>query len=395
MSAAILSAHAVFWISFGLIVYTYFVYPVILFVCYALAQLRTDLRYLLSRMDRRVSSLVDGDLPGVTFVIPAYNEEKHLRQKITNLQEIDYPGERLQIIFVSDGSTDSTNEILASVSNGSFEVVKLAQRGGKANALNEAVTRARHDILVFSDASTLFAPDAVRKLVRHFADRSVGVVCGALRFQASSESRQTEGVYWKYESILRLMEGRLGTTLTASGAVYALRREAYIPLAPGTVLDDFVTPVNARKQGYRVLYDPEAVALDFAPSSVKGEFARRVRLAVGSFRSLGDFLRAPLPGFTRFAFISHKLMRWVVPILLVALLFANIFLLRQHFYQALLLLQVIFYAWAAAGFLFQEQMRRVRFGGIGYFILAMNLAFLVGLYRCLIGRKEATWQRVS
>ncbi|MGB8673974.1 MAG: glycosyltransferase, partial [Candidatus Acidiferrales bacterium] len=178
MSAAILSAHAVFWISFGLIVYTYFVYPVILFVCYALAQLRTDLRYLLSRMDRRVPSLVDGDLPGVTFVIPAYNEEKHLQQKITNLQEIDYPGERLQIIFVSDGSTDSTNEILASVSNRSFEVVKLAQRGGKANALNEAVTRARHDVLVFSDASTLFAPDAVRKLVRHFADRSVGVVCG-------------------------------------------------------------------------------------------------------------------------------------------------------------------------------------------------------------------------
>lgn len=387
-------ARSVFWICLGLIGYTYFVYPLILFVCYALAQLRTDLRYLLARRDRRVSALDAEELPGVTFVIAAYNEEENLRQKIANLREVDYPTGKLQIVIVSDGSTDATNEILNSVSDAHFEIVELPQRGGKASALNVAVSRAYHDLLVFSDASTLFAPDAVRKLVRHFADSSVGAVCGALRFQANAESQQTEGVYWKYESMIRLMEGRLGATLTASGAIYALRRDAWLPLAPGTVLDDFVVPVNARQQGYRVLYDPEAVALDFAPASIKGEFARRVRLAVGSFRSLGEFLRARLPGFTRFAFFSHKLMRWIVPQLLLGVLVSNIFLLHRRFYLVFFGLQMAFYAWAAAGYLFQERMRRVRFAMMGYFLLAMNLAFLVGLFRVLTG-KEATWHRVS
>lgn len=389
-STLLLSA---FWICFSLIVYTYFVYPLILFVCYALAQLRTDLLYLLARRDRRVSAMA-GESLAVAFVIAAYNEERNLRQKIANLRELDYPTSKLQIVIVSDGSTDTTNQILATVTDPHFEIVELPQRGGKASALNVAVSRARHDLLVFSDASTLFAPDAVRKLARHFGDRSVGAVCGALRFQANAESQQTEGVYWRYESMIRLMEGRLGATLTASGAIYALRREAWLPLAPGTVLDDFVVPVNARRQGYRVLYDPEAVALDFAPSSIKGEFARRVRLAVGSFRSLGDFLRAPLPGFARFAFVSHKVMRWIVPQLLVGMLVCNIFVLHHPFYLAFFSFQMAFYAWAAAGYLFQERMRRVRFAMMGYFLLAMNLAFLVGLFRVLT-KREVAWERVS
>jgi len=387
-------ALSAFWICFSLIVYTYFIYPLILFVCYALVQLRTDLYYILTRRDRRVSAMDEEELPGVTFVIAAYNEEQNLRQKIANLGEVDYPTGKLQIVIVSDGSTDATNQILATITDPQFEIVELPQRGGKASGLNVAASLARHDLLVFSDASTLFAPDAVRKLVRHFVESSVGAVCGALRFQANAESQQTEGVYWKYESMIRLMEGRLGATLTASGAIYALRREAWLPLAPGTVLDDFVVPVNARRQGYRVLYDPEALALDFAPSSIKGEFARRVRLAVGSFRSLGEFLRAPLPGFTRFAFFSHKLMRWIVPQLLLAMLISNIFVLQHRFYLVFFGFQMAFYAWAAAGYLFQERMRRVRFAMMGYFLLAMNLAFLVGLFRVLTG-KEATWQRVS
>jgi len=250
-------------------------------------------------------------------------------------------------------------------------------------------------VLVFSDGSTLFEDDALRNLVRHFSNPKVGAVCGALKFAANNESQQTEGVYWKYESALRLMESRLGATLTASGAIYALRREAWIPLSTDTVLDDFVTTINARKQGYTVLYDPEAVALDFAPSSVKGEFARRVRIAMGSFRSLGKFLSASLPGFTRIAFISHKLLRWFVPLLLLGIFFSNLFLVRQDLYAAFFVLQAAFYTWAAVGFIFQRPLRRIRFALIGYFLLAMNVAFLVGMYRCLTTRKGATWQRVN
>ena len=134
-------------------------------------------------------------------------------------------------------------------------------------------------------------------LVRHFLNPDLGAACGTLRFEATTASRQTEGIYWRYESILRLMESRLGATLTSSGAFYALRREAWVPLPKETILDDFIVSVNVRKQGYGVVYDPEAVAFDFAPSTVQGEFSRRVRIAMGSFASLNELVRAPLPGF--------------------------------------------------------------------------------------------------
>jgi cellulose synthase/poly-beta-1,6-N-acetylglucosamine synthase-like glycosyltransferase len=384
----------IFWTSTFLLFYAYFFYPLILFVAYSFVQFRRDIDYLSRRSDRRVRPNEEQDLPAITMIVPVYNEEEHLAEKIRNIAETNYPADKVQVIFVSDGSTDRSNEILSRIKQLNVEII-FKSRGGKPTALNAATERAKNAILVFSDGSTLFEVGALRNLVRHFSNPKVGAVCGALKFAANELSQQTEGVYWKYESVLRLMEARLGATLTASGAIYALRRDAWIPLSAETVLDDFVTTVNARKQGYDVLYDPEAVALDFAPSSVKGEFARRVRIAMGSFRSLGEFLHAPLPGFTRFAFISHKLLRWIVPLLLLAIFFSNVFLIRHYFYQLFFVLQVAFYAWAAAGFIFQKHLRRIRFALIGYFLLAMNLAFLVGLYRCLTTRREATWQRVS
>jgi cellulose synthase/poly-beta-1,6-N-acetylglucosamine synthase-like glycosyltransferase len=364
-------------------------------VAYSLAQLSSDVRYLLRRQDRRVLDLQEDAAPDISLLIPAYNEGAHILEKIANLREMDFPPQKLQIIFVSDGSTDGTNEILQGLTDPNIELIVLPHRSGKATALNQAVLRARHDFLVFSDASTLFAPDALRKLSRHFEDARIGAVCGALRFKASAESQQTEGVYWKYESMIRLMEGRLGATLTASGALYALRREAYRPLDPRTVLDDFVIPMNARKAGYQVLYDPEATAIDHAPESVRGEFARRARLATGSFRSLLFLLRVPMGGFGRFAFVSHKLLRWILPLLLCVLLISNVALLRGAFYFAFGLFQVFFYMWAGFGFAFRERMKRVRYGLLAYFVLAMNFAFLLGLFRSLTRRDEATWQRIS
>jgi cellulose synthase/poly-beta-1,6-N-acetylglucosamine synthase-like glycosyltransferase len=195
--------------------------------------------------------------------------------------------------------------------------------------------------------------------------------------------------------MIRLMEARLGATLTASGAVYALRREAYLPLDPKTVLDDFVIPMNARRGGYRVLYDPEATATDFAPEGIKGEFTRRVRLATGSFASLMFLLRVPMGGFGRFAFISHKLLRWILPLLLCTLLISNAALVRQSAYAVFGLLQLSFYVWAGLGYLLRERMQGVQFVLLPYFLLAMNFAFLVGLFRCLTKQEEVIWQRVS
>ncbi|MGH9735299.1 MAG: glycosyltransferase family 2 protein [Candidatus Acidiferrales bacterium] len=385
----------IFWLSIAVILYTYFIYPVILLVCFAIAQLRTDLRYLLKRADRRVGRLASTEVPGVTFIVPAYNEEKHLPAKLANLRALDYPRERLQVIIVSDGSTDGTNAILDKVQDAWIEPVILSQRGGKANALNCAAARASHDLLVFSDAGTMFEPDAVRKLVRHFANPQIGAACGALRFQASAESQQTEGVYWKYESALRLMESRLGASLNASGAVYALRRDAYQPLPQGAVLDDLLVPMNARKMGYRVIYDPEAIATDYAPENIRGEFARRVRIAAGSFQALPELMRMRLTGYTAFSFYSHKLLRWLLPFFLIALLVSNGFLIGRTFYTGVATAQVLFYVWAILGGAFSEQLKRVRYGLIGHFLVAMNAAFLVGFFRYLKNRHSIEWQRVS
>jgi cellulose synthase/poly-beta-1,6-N-acetylglucosamine synthase-like glycosyltransferase len=385
----------VFWGSFLLVAHTYLLYPIALFLAYSLVQIRRDWHYLRSRRDTRSPTQDSTQLPSVTLIIAAHDEEVRLPAKLDNLRRLDYPRDRLEVIVVSDGSTDATNKILREATDAGLRCFFLSTRQGKSNALNHAVGQARHDILIFSDAATLFAPNAVRKLARHFGDPSVGVVCGSLQFEASAESRQTEGVYWTYESMLRLMEARVGATLTASGAIYALRRVCYLQLSPETVLDDLVIPMNARKLGYRVLYDPEAVGKDFAASSVAGEFTRRVRLATGSFRALGQIVRSQLDPVTAFAFFSHKFLRWILPFLLIAMLASSGLMWSRPIYRIALLGQLAFYLWATLGFLFRERMQGVRYGLFAYYLLAIHLAFLVGFVRFLSRSKETAWQRVS
>ena len=245
---------ALFWASLLLVAHTYLLYPAVLFVAYGVAQLRRDCRYLARGSDRRCRDLSDDELPPVSLVIPAHNEEEGLPAKLANLAELDYPADRLEIVFVSDGSSDRTNPILAQAERPGLRSIEIASRAGKASALNRGVAEASHEVIVFSDASTLFARDAVRKLVRHFGNPQVGVACGTLRFQGNAEFQRTEGVYWRYEKALRVMESRLGATLTASGAIYALRRAAWRPLKADVMIDDFVVPFNARRLGYQGAY---------------------------------------------------------------------------------------------------------------------------------------------
>jgi cellulose synthase/poly-beta-1,6-N-acetylglucosamine synthase-like glycosyltransferase len=383
-----------FWTCLLLVAHTYFLYPLFLVCASALVQVGRDWRYLRTRRDRRPRT-TPGVLPSVTIVIPAYNEEGRLPGKLANLHAIDYPRDRLEVIFVSDGSTDGTNDLLRAVEDPAIQVLVLAARSGKCNALNHAVAAARHDVLVFSDAATLFAPDAIRALVRHFPDPRVGAVCGALEFEATPESSKTEGVYWGYESMLRLMESRLGITLVASGAIYAVRRSCYPPLPADTLTDDLVVPLAVRRLGFRVLYDPEARATDFAASNVAGEFTRRVRVATGSFRCLRDLVRTPMSPLTAFAFFSHKLLRWVLPFLLLGLLASSVALRGDPFYRAVLIAQLLFYLWATLGFLGRRRMQEIRYALFAYYLLAIHLAYLVGFLHFLGGRREATWQRVG
>ena len=388
-------AVVLFWLCLTFVLYPYVLYPLMLFVAYSLTQAWRDLRYLAQGRSRRTKTPAAHELPAISLIIPAYNEERVLRQKMENLRRLDFPVERTQVIFVSDGSTDNTNAILESITDANIECILLPERQGKANALNQAVAQARHPILVFCDASTLFEPDALAKLVRHFSDPTVGGVCGAVAYEANADAQQTEGVYWKYESMLRGMEARMGAILNASGAIYALRRECYPALPVSTIIEDFIIPMNARKLGYSVLYDPEAVALEFPASNVSGEFTRRVRLAMGSFRAIGSLIRVPWRGFTPFALVSHKLLRWAVPFFLIGLLLTSAVLSGAWFYRMALLAQIIFYVWASLGFFFYTTMRRIRYGLIAYFWAALHLAFLVGFIRCFVDSERPEWQKVS
>ena len=395
MSAFANIPRSLFWASFGLVCYTFFIYPVVLFFFYVGFQVYRDILYLWDRLERRVSRADLRELPEVTIVIAAYNEEFHLPGKIANLRQTAYPTDKLQIVIVSDGSTDRTNEILNSISEPFVDVVLLPQRSGKPMALNCGIKYAKHDILVFSDASTLFSPNAVSTLVRHFSDATIGVVCGSVQLVGSEESERTEGTYWRFERVLRLMEARLGATLNASGAIYALRRKCFVPLRAADLIDDFLIPMNARKFGYKVIEDPEAVATDFSTDTVKGEFTRRARLAVGSFRALRKMELASLRGFTGFAFVSHKLFRWFLPFLLLAMLTGNVFLLGSPFYRATFVGQIAFYLWGSLGFMFHEQLKKVRFALLAYFLLTVHAAFLVGFWRCCFGEPKITWERAN
>jgi cellulose synthase/poly-beta-1,6-N-acetylglucosamine synthase-like glycosyltransferase len=390
-----IGAKFIFWASFFLIAYAYFLYPILLFQIYVLAQVRRDWNFLSKRVDRRTRNLSGEALPAVSMVIPAFNEEAHLAEKIANLHTVNYPAGKLEVIFVSDGSTDGTNEILKARGKPEWRLILLPERGGKSNALNQAVRQARNEILIFSDASTLFSPDALQKLARHFSDPQIGVVCGSLQFRGTTESKHTEAIYWKYESMLRLMEARIGATLTASGAIYALRRECYLPLDSDTLIEDFVIPMNARGAGYKVLYDPEVTATEFAASTIEGEFARRVRLAVGSFRALGTLLRVRLDPMTYLAFISHKVLRWMVPFLLISLGLSNAWIGGHGFFGVILAAQICFYAWACLGFFAHNNRRPQRILLLGYYLAAMNAAFLVGFVRVALRRDQTIWQKVN
>ena len=384
-----------FWTCLFFLGYAYFLYPACLFLMYVAAQAWRDLKYIASDDERRATNRCEENLPCVSMIVAAFNEEKDLPRKLQNVRELDYPADRIQVIIVSDGSTDRTNDILRSVSASNVEAVILAENRGKANALNSGTERAQHDIFILTDTSTVFDRQAVRNLVRHFSDPSVGTVCGTVRLEGSKESQNTEGAYWKYDRALRMMEGRLGATIVATGAIYAIRRKCFVPLDPSTILDDLIIPMNTRRAGLRIVHDPEAVAQEFSAESVANEFTRRVRLAVGSFRALPTLLTLPLDFVSAWALFSHKFLRWLVPFLLAGLLVSSTLLARHTIYRIALILQIGFYLWAGLGYLFRSQLRSVRFALVGYFLLTMHLAFVVGLYRYLFRDQRASWERVA
>ena len=367
-----------FWSSLSLIFFAYGGYPIFLYVW----------ARFWPRPVRRGSVL-----PSVTILIAVRNEEIWLPSKLQNLAQVDYPADRLQIVVVSDGSTDATNTILAAWNNPALCVVTLSDHGGKATALNHGVAAAQGEVIVFTDARQTIASDALKNLVANFADPAVGCVSGELTIcQAGAAAAEGVGLYWRMEKKIRHWEGLAGSTVGATGALYAVRRNLILPLPPGTILDDVYIPLQVVRQGQRVVFEPRALAFDPFTPDPKQEFRRKLRTLVGNYQLLQLapwVLTRPNP--LRWQFVCHKLLRLLVPFALVGM-FVSTLWLGNDLYKLALVLQLTFYTLAALG------LSRAKFGlvsrlsDISLAFLVLNAAAAVAFVYFITGRK-AIWSR--
>ena len=373
---------AVFWVALFLVVYTYLIYPVLL--------------WLLGAGRKMPEYAPLSEWPTASLIIAAHNEEAVLRAKLENALATDYPAERLDIIVVSDASTDGTDRIAAEFAERGVRLHRQETRGGKTEAQNAGVRLARGQFLAFSDANSMYAPSALKRLLAPFADERIGCVCGELQYANPDEqgAGKGEGLYWRYERFLKRRESLLSSTLGANGAIYALRRELFVELR-GDIISDFVAPLHAWRRGFRIAYEPTAVATEYSSVRFGDEFHRRRRIVSRSLYGLWTEVGVLNPFahfFFAFQMSSHKLLRWLVPVWLLVVLAVNVPLAANEYYGLLLALQVAFYGLAALGLLLPERLGRYWLFYVPAYFTATNLGTLLGLLSFLTGRRHRVWQ---
>ncbi len=372
-----MTAQLIFWICLAIPAYAYVGYAVVLLL----------LRTVAAKSVRKKPFE-----PSVTLLIPAYNEAGVIVRKIENSLALDYPEDRLEIVIASDGSTDGTAELAHGAhAGGRIRVLAYPANRGKVATLNDVIRELHTDVIVFSDAASMLAPDAVRQLTANFADSEVGAVSGryVLAQAEAAKIGRSEDVYWKYETWLREQESCLGSTLGAHGHLYAIRRELYPFPPPGTINDDYVIPLSILAKGHRVLYDPAAVGGEEA-GEMTG-FGRRVRIMTGNVQQLRSltWLLKPFRPLPLFFFLSRKVSRLMVPFALPAAFIANLTLLHSRFYLALLIAQIAFYALALLGAVWKLRPRILL---LPYYFCMINLAAFFGFYYAFAGRRRVVWK---
>lgn len=385
-----------FYISVFLIFYTYLFYPLLLIFISSTKQAVKDTSFVFKKEDRRSRMC---KFPEITVVIAAFNEEKCIADRINNLLALDYPKEKLTFLIASDGSTDKTNEIISEFDHPSLQIYCFDDNRGKINVLNELVSQVVTPFCVFSDANTMFEKDALQHLVTHFESENIGAVCGELHLIDPFSGDNKDNLYWKYEQALKFHESRLNALLGANGAIYAIRTETYIPLPADTIIDDFCIVMNIAKKGYSVLYAPAAKAVEEIAPDLSEESTRRVRIGAGNYQAMMrlGWLLNPFQGYRFFSYLSHKVLRWFVPhLMIIALICNTILAIDYDFYRYILLLQVIFYVMAVVGLNikprggFMSQVLQL----IAFFV-SMNFSLLRGFLKFLNKNLSATWESTS
>ncbi|MFP4162467.1 MAG: glycosyltransferase family 2 protein [Chitinispirillaceae bacterium] len=371
-----------FWISLAMIAYSYFCYPFFLAV-------------LTRFFDRPVKSR-DEYLPEVGVLVPAYNEEKVIRRKVENILSIDYPPEKISVWVGSDCSDDSTEEIVREIKDSRVHLWRAPSRGGKTGIVNRLAPQIQCDIILFTDANTMHQKNCLRAMVRHFADPQVGGVAGHIEHITTEGDENAETMYRIFESKQKYLEGRLHSTISAFGGFYAVRKKLFQPIPENAYSnDDVLIPMNVIRQGYRIIYEMDAVSEEDVSNEVSSEFQRRVRIGAGNFQAffwLVDFFN-PFRGWPSFCYISHKVTRWFSPFFIfTSFLSCSVlaFLGNMEVYRFLLVCSMIF---TVSGLLHHHLPLRIN-RHVFYFF-AMNFALLLGFFRFAGGIRSAVWKRTE
>lgn len=375
-----------FWGSLGLIFYTYLIFPLLVI----LRGLAWPKRYRIQE---------PGTLPVVSVVIAAYNEEKAIAEKLDNILSLDYPADRLEVVIASDGSTDRTDAIVRRYEDRGIKLLSLP-RLGKAGALNAAVSASKGEILVFSDANSMYKSDAIRSLVRPFADPTVGGVAGNQRYlkkKGVADAGAGERSYWNFDRILKQFESSAGNAIAATGAIYAIRRSLFEPVMEG-VTDDFFTSTSVIAQGYRLVFAPDAVAYESVAGTSGMEFGRKVRVITRGLRAVlvarRELLNPFRYGFYAIQLFSHKVLRRIIVYPLLVMFLVNPFLWQSGpFYQLAMLGQLGFYSLALMGFVLDgTRLGRRKIFALPFYFCLVNAAVLVASLNIIRGQQIKRWE---
>lgn len=383
------------WLSLFIVVYTYVGYGFLLYFI-------IKIKRIIKGKPKTVEADLD-NLPTCTLVVAAYNEEDFIRQKIADTLKLKYPAGKLKLLFITDGSTDKTPEILAEYPQ--IELMHQAGRAGKIAAIHRAMENVHTEVTVFTDANTFLNADSLINLCKHYADPTVGAIAGEKRVhidESADASAAGEGFYWKYESTLKKWDSELYSVVGAAGELFSVRTELYQPVSANTLLDDFMISMLIAQQGYRIVYEPTAYATELSSANITEELKRKVRIAAGGIQSVIWLKNLLLPfkyPLLSFQYVSHRVLRWTLtPFLLILAFLLNIFIALQPgetFYRLLLVAQILFYGMAVLGWMMETRKIRVKILFIPYYFCVMNYAIFAGIIRYFRKTQNAAWDKAQ
>ena len=383
-----------FWICLILVFYTYIGYGMLLWVL-------VNIKRLIYGKQKKRELPPDNELPEVTLMICAYNEQDIVDSKMENTRQIKYP--KLKVVWVTDGSNDHTNDYLAKYHD--VEVIYSPERRGKTAALNHGLSLVKSELVVMTDANTMLNPESIQEIVRCFMDPKVACVAGEKRVAARHEGQaaaEGEGLYWKYESTLKRWDGELYSAMGAAGELCAIRRSLYEPMPENALLDDFVMSLRMVDKGYKIAYTADAYAMEYGSADLTEESKRKRRIAAGGLQSIWwlrnmmNPLRQPVVAFQ---FVSHRVLRWsITPIALLLLIPLNVllvFLKAGNIYTWIWVLQLVFYLAAYLGYLLEQYGRRNKLLYVPYYFLFMNLNVFRGMTYLRTHKSSGVWEKAK